>query len=50
MPAQYEPMEGAPVYGGQPVRIEDILEALSGHNPEADVTLVQRAYIYALYL
>jgi len=39
----YEPLEGAPVYGGQLIRIEDILEAL----PEADVPLVQRAYIYA---
>jgi GTP pyrophosphokinase len=43
----YEPLDSAPVYGGQSVRIEDILEALSEHNPEADVTLVQRAYIYA---
>ena len=43
----YEPLEDAPVYGGQPVRIEDIMEAISGHHPEADVTLVQRAYIYA---
>ncbi|MDR2934474.1 MAG: bifunctional (p)ppGpp synthetase/guanosine-3',5'-bis(diphosphate) 3'-pyrophosphohydrolase [Candidatus Adiutrix sp.] len=47
MPVKYEPLEDAPVYGGQLVRIEDILEALSRHNPEADVTLVQRAYIYA---
>ncbi|MDR2725266.1 MAG: HD domain-containing protein, partial [Candidatus Adiutrix sp.] len=43
MSAQYEPLEDAPVYGGQLVRIEDILEAL----PETDGPLVQRAYIYA---
>ncbi len=45
--AAYKPLEDAPVYGGQPVRIEDILEALTQNHPDADVTLVQRAYIYA---
>ncbi len=44
---QYIPLEDAPVYGGQPVRIEDILEALQKNHPEADTTVVQRAYIYA---
>ena len=44
---EYIPLEDAPVYGGQPVRIEDIIEALTRNHPDADVTLVQRAYIYA---
>ncbi|MCL2029475.1 MAG: bifunctional (p)ppGpp synthetase/guanosine-3',5'-bis(diphosphate) 3'-pyrophosphohydrolase [Deltaproteobacteria bacterium] len=45
MSAKYQ--EDAPVYGGQSVRIEEILEALTRYHPEADATLVQRAYIYA---
>ncbi|MDR1044225.1 MAG: bifunctional (p)ppGpp synthetase/guanosine-3',5'-bis(diphosphate) 3'-pyrophosphohydrolase [Candidatus Adiutrix sp.] len=44
---KYIPLEDAPVYGGQPVRIEDILEALDHNHPGSDVTIVQRAYIYA---
>ena len=44
---QYVPLEDAPVYGGQPVRIEDIIDSLMKNHPGADVTLVQRAYIYA---
>ena len=44
---EYVPLEDAPVYGGQPVRIEEILEALQKNHPEADTTVVQRAYIYA---
>ena len=44
---EYIPLEDAPVYGGQPVRIEDIMESLTRNHPDADVTLVQRAYIYA---
>lgn len=44
---QYIPLEDAPVYGDQPLRIEDILEALHKNHPDSDVTLVQRAYIYA---
>ena len=47
MSGEYVPLEDAAVYGGQSVRIEDILEALNENHPEADVTLVQRAYIYA---
>ncbi len=47
MAAQYIPLEDAPVYGGQPVRIEDITDALAKNHPGADLTLVQRAYIYA---
>ena len=43
----YTPSEEAPVYCGQPVRIEDIIETLSQNHPEVDVTVVQRAYIYA---
>lgn len=44
---EYIPLEDAPVYGGQAVRIEDIIEALAKNHPEADLALVQRAYIYA---
>ncbi len=47
MVSEYTPLEGAPVYGDQPVRIEGILEALQKNHPEADTTLVQRAYIFA---
>lgn len=47
MATEYVPLEGAPVYGGQAVRIEGVLEALTKHHPAADVSLVQRAYIYA---
>ena len=43
----YTPSEEAAVYCGQPVRIEDIIETLSQNHPEADLTMVQRAYIYA---
>ncbi len=44
---QYIPLEDTPVYGGQLVRIEDIIESLTQNHPGSDVTLVQRAYIYA---
>ena len=44
---KYIPLEDAPVYGDQPVRIEGILEALGKNHPDSDITLVQRAYIYA---
>ena len=47
MAGQYVPMEDAPVYGGQPVRIEEIMESLAVNHPGADVAVVQRAYIYA---
>ena len=47
MSGQYVPLEDAPVYGGQPVRIEEIIETLARNHPGSDVTLVQRAYIYA---
>ncbi len=45
--SEYVPLEDAPVYGGQLVRIEEILESLIKNHPSADVPLVQRAYIYA---
>jgi GTP pyrophosphokinase len=44
---EYSPLEGAPVYGGQTVRIEGILESLAKSHPGVDLTMVQRAYIYA---
>ncbi|MDR2947007.1 MAG: bifunctional (p)ppGpp synthetase/guanosine-3',5'-bis(diphosphate) 3'-pyrophosphohydrolase [Candidatus Adiutrix sp.] len=47
MAGEYIPLEDAPVYGGQLVRIEEIIESLTKNHPGADVTLVQRAYIYA---
>ncbi|MGL4208861.1 MAG: RelA/SpoT family protein, partial [Candidatus Adiutrix sp.] len=47
MPNQYVPLEDAPVYGGQPVRIEEIIDALTKNHPGTDTTIVQRAYIYA---
>jgi len=47
MASQYIPLEDAPVYGDQPVRIEGILEALQHNHPGVDTTLVQRAYIFA---
>ena len=47
MTVEYVPLEDEPVYGGQLVRIEEILESLTKNHPDADVSLVQRAYIYA---
>ncbi|UQZ88053.1 GTP pyrophosphokinase [Deltaproteobacteria bacterium Smac51] len=47
MATEYIPLEDAPVYGGQLVRIEDIMESLTRNHPGVDVSLVQRAYIYA---
>ena len=44
---EYIPLEDAPVYGDQPVRVEGILDALQKNHPEADVTVVRRAYIFA---
>ncbi|KXS56118.1 MAG: hypothetical protein AMR96_04430 [Candidatus Adiutrix intracellularis] len=47
MNEKYLPLDNFPVYGGKPVRIEDILDSLQINHPKSDITLVQRAYIYA---
>lgn len=47
MNGEYLPLDNFPVYGGKPVRIEDILDSLQIHHPKSNITLVQRAYIYA---
>lgn len=47
MVREYILLGDVPAYGRHPVRIEGILEALEQNRPEADLALVQRAYIFA---
>ncbi|MDR1607381.1 MAG: bifunctional (p)ppGpp synthetase/guanosine-3',5'-bis(diphosphate) 3'-pyrophosphohydrolase [Deltaproteobacteria bacterium] len=46
-PANFERVEGIPVYSMRAVRIHEIVDSLLEQNPDADDELVNRAYVFA---